>query len=197
MRAFNPILRNLICLLWKKKLDIFPVDLGLWFLKDSHMDFISYTDADFTGCKIYRKSNSRSCYFLGSSLVSWSSKKQNSMALSTTKVEYIVAENCCAQVLWMIQTLWDFGLEFTKVPVFCDNTSVINLSKNHIQYSWTKHIEIRYHFLRDHLQKGDISLEFVSTEDQLADIFTKPLDATWFCNFRRNLSFVHLSVLNI
>ena len=140
------------------------------------MDLISYIDANFADYKIDRKSTSGSCHFLGSSLLSLSSQKQNSIALSTIEEEYIVVGSCCAQVLWMIQTLRDFGLEFTKVSIFCDNTSAINLSKNHIQNSRTKNIEIRYHFLRDHLQKGGIFLKFVATEDQLADTFTKPLD---------------------
>ena len=152
------------------------VDLELWFPKDTHMNFISYTDADFASCKIDRKSTSGSCHFLGSSLVYWSSKKQNSVSLSTTEAKNITAGSCCAQVLQMIQTLRDFDLKFTKVSIFCDNTSTINLSINPIQHFKTKNIEIRHHFLRDHLQKGDISLEFVSTEDQLANIFIKSLD---------------------
>nr|CAN80699.1 hypothetical protein VITISV_000889 [Vitis vinifera] len=107
-------------------------------------------DADFAGCKVERKSTSGTCHFLGHSLASWHSKKQNSVA-------------------------FDFNLIFEHVPIKCDNTKAINISKNLVQHSRTKHIEIRHHFLRDHAQKGDITLEFVSTKDQLADIFTKPL----------------------
>ena len=89
------------------------------------MDLIRYTDVDFDDCQLDRKSTSGSCPFLGSSLVSWSSKKQNSTTLSTTEAEYITAGSCCAQVLWMIQTLRDFSLELTKVSIFCDNTSAL------------------------------------------------------------------------
>ncbi|RVW66308.1 Copia protein [Vitis vinifera] len=97
---------------------------------------------------------------IGHSLVSWHSKKQNSVALSMAEAEYIAAGLCCAQILWMKQTLSDFNLIFEHVPIKCDNTSAINISKNPVQHSRTKHIEIRHHFLRDHAQKGDITLEF-------------------------------------
>ena len=82
------------------------------------MDFISYTNADFADYKLDRKSTSGSCHFLDSSLVSWSCKKQNSTALSATEAEYITTSSYCAQVLWMIKTLRDFGLELTKVLIF-------------------------------------------------------------------------------
>jgi hypothetical protein len=107
--------------------------------------------------------------------VSWSSKKQNCVALSTIEAEYIAAGACCAQLLWMKQTLRDFGCEFNKIPLLCDNESAIKLANNLMQHSRTKHIDIRHHFLRDHEAKGDIELFHVSTENQLADIFTKPL----------------------
>ena len=97
------------------------------------------------------------------------------VTLSTTKAEYIAASLCCVQILWMKQTLSDFDLSFEHVPIKCDNTSAISISKNLMQHSRTKHIEIRHHFLRDHAQKGDITLEFVSTKDQLVDTLTKPL----------------------
>ena len=83
------------------------------------------------------------------------------------EAEYIAIGLGCAQVLWMKQTLSDYGLTFSHVPIKCHNTSAISISKNPVQYSRTNHIEIRNHFLRDHAQKGDITLEFVLTEDQL------------------------------
>ena len=92
-----------------------------------------------------------------------------------SEVECIAISLCCAQILRMKQTLSDFDLSFEHVPIKCYNTSAISISKNLVQYSRTKHIEIRHHFLRDYAQKGDITLEFVSTKDQLVDIFTKPL----------------------
>jgi hypothetical protein len=108
--------------------------------------------------------------------VSWASKKQNSVALSTVEAEYIVAGHCCAQLLWMRQTLRDYGYKLTKVPLLCDNESAIRMADNPVEHSRTKHIVIWYHFLRDHQQKGDIEIAYINTKDQLADIFTKPLN---------------------
>ena len=87
----------------------------------------------------------------------------------------------------MQQTLKDYNLSFQKTPIFCDNTSAINLSKNPVHHSRTKHIEVRHHFLRGHIIKNDIKLEYISTKEQLADIFTKPLDETQFIKIRRDL----------
>ena len=151
------------------------IDLGLWYPRGTHIDLTCYSDADFAGYKIDRKSTRGTCHFLGHSLVSWFIKKQNSVLLSTTKAEYIDVGSCCAQALWMKQTLRDYDINLEQILIMCDITIAINLSRNLIQRSKTKHIEIRHNFLRDHVKKGDIALEFISTEKQLADIFTKPL----------------------
>jgi uncharacterized membrane protein len=103
-------------------------------------------------------STSGTYQLLGRSLISWSSKKQNSVALSTAEAEYISAGSCCTQLLWMKATLNDFGIKFKNVPLFCDNESVIKMTQNPVQHSRTKHIDIRHHFIRDHQQKGDIAL---------------------------------------
>jgi hypothetical protein len=134
----------------------------------STFDLIGYSDADWAGCEIDRKSTSGTYQFLGRSLVSWASKKQNFVALSTAEVEYIVAGHCCAQLLWMRQTLRDYGYKLSKVPLLCDNESVICMADNPVDHSRTKHIDIRYHFLRDHQQKGDIEIAYVNTQNQLA-----------------------------
>ncbi|XP_059635284.1 uncharacterized protein LOC132277441, partial [Cornus florida] len=164
--------------------------LGLWYPRHTSFDLVGYSDADFGGCKVDRKSTSGTCHFIGQSLVSWSCKKQNSIALSTAEAEYIAAGSCCAQTLYIKQQLEDFGLYFDHIPIMCDNTSAICISKNPIQHSRTKHIEIRYHFLRDHVSKGDIDLIFVTTEKQLADIFTKPLQEERFCLLRREIGMI-------
>jgi hypothetical protein len=150
--------------------------------------YLVYSDADWAGCKINRKSTSGTCQFLGRSLVSWASKKQNSVALSTTEAEYIAAGHCCAQLLWMRQTLRDYGYKLTKVPLLCDNESAIRMADNPVEHSHTKHIAIRYHFLRDHQQKGDIKIAYINTKEQLADIFTKPLDEQTFNKLRHELN---------
>jgi hypothetical protein len=133
-------------------------NLGLWYPKGSTFDLLGYSDSDYAGCKVDRKSTTGTCQFLGSSLVSWSLKKQNSVALSTTEAEYVAAGACCAQLLWMKQTLSDYGCEFSNIPLLCDNESVIKLANNPVQHSRTKHIDIRHHFLRDHEAKGDIAI---------------------------------------
>jgi hypothetical protein len=120
--------------------------------------------------------------------VSWSSKKQYFVALSTTEAEYVTAGQCCAQLLWMRQTLRDFGYNLSKVPLLCDKESAIRLADNPVEHSRTKHIDIRHHILRDHQQRGDIDICHVSIDHQLADIFTKPLDERRFCELRSEIN---------
>ena len=130
--------------------------LGLWYPKGSEFDLVGFSDADYAGDKVDRKSTSGTCHFLGRSLVCWSSKKQSYVSLSTAESEYIAAGSCCAQLLWMKQTLKDYGIHLKQVPLYCDNESAIKIANNPVQHSKTKHIEIRHHFLRDHVVKEDI-----------------------------------------
>nr|AAP12940.1 transposon protein, putative, CACTA, En/Spm sub-class [Oryza sativa Japonica Group]ABF96438.1 transposon protein, putative, CACTA, En/Spm sub-class [Oryza sativa Japonica Group] len=168
--------------------------IGLWYPKGAKFKIVSYSDLDYAVCKVDRKSTSGSCQMLGRSLVSWSSKKQNSVALSTAEAEYVSAGSCCAQLLWMKQTLLDYGISFTKTPLLCDNDSAIKIANNPVQHSRTKHIDIRYHFLKDHVvAKSDIVISHIRTENQLADIFTKPLDETRFCKLRNELNVIDFS----
>jgi hypothetical protein len=161
---------------------------GIWYPKGYTFDLIEYSNSDYVGCNVDRNSTSGTCQFLGRSMVSWSYKKQASVALSTAEAEYIAAGQCCAQLLWMRQTLRDFGYNLSKVPLLCDNGSVICLANNPVEHSRTKHIDIRHHFLRDHQQKGDINVYQISTKNQLADIFTKPLDEKRFCRLCSELN---------
>ncbi|KAJ9545140.1 hypothetical protein OSB04_024847 [Centaurea solstitialis] len=155
-------------------------NMGLWYSKDSGFDLTAYSDSDFAGCKIDRKSTTGGCHLLGGKLVSWTSKKQNSVSTSTAEAEYVAAGICCAQVLWLRNQLQDYDIQLSKIPIYCDNTSAIAIANNPVLHSKTKHIEVRYHFIRDHVMNGDIELHFVPTEYQLADLFTKPLDVTRF-----------------
>ncbi|GJW37827.1 hypothetical protein Tco_0060747, partial [Tanacetum coccineum] len=122
-----------------------------------------------------RRSTSGSIQLLGDRLVSWSSKRQKSAAISSTKAEYIALSGCCAQVLWMRSELTDYGFEFNKIPMYCDNKSAIALCCNNVQHSRSKHIDIIFHFIKEHVENGMIKLYFVNTEYELADIFTKAL----------------------
>jgi hypothetical protein len=125
---------------------VYTPKFGLWCPKGSTFDLIGYSDVDWAGCKIDRKSTSGTYQFLGRSLVSWASKKQNSVALSTAEAEYIAAGHCCTQFLWMRQTLIDYGYKLSKVPLLCDNESATRMTDNPFEHSRTKHIDIQYHF---------------------------------------------------
>ncbi|GJR79846.1 retrovirus-related pol polyprotein from transposon TNT 1-94 [Tanacetum coccineum] len=151
------------------------VNRGLWYPKDSSIALTAFADADHAGCQDTRRSTSGSMQFLGDRLVSWSSKRQKSAAISSTEAEYIAMSGCCAQILWMRSQLTDYGLGFNKIPMYCDNKSAIALCCNNVQHSRSKHIDIRFHFIKEHVENGVIELYFVNTEYQLADIFTKPL----------------------
>ena len=161
--------------------------LGIWYDKHSSFDLHAFSDADYGGCRIDRKSTSGTCQFIGNMLISWFSKKQSSVALSTTEAEYMALSSCCAQILWLRQQLCDFGLILNDIPIYCDNTSAISLSKNPVLHSKAKHIDIRHHFLRDHVNQGTIRIEYVDTKNQIADILTKPLNQERFEFLRHNL----------
>lgn len=165
-------------------------EMGLWYPKGSTCTLIGYSDSEFARCKLDRKSTSGTCHILGNSLVSWFSKKQTSVALSTTEAKYVAAGSYCAQILWMKQQLIDYGVYLDHIPIKCDNTSAINLTKNPVMHSRTKHIEIRHHFIRDHIQSGDVVIEHIDTSKQLADIFTKPLNKESFFFIIRELGII-------
>jgi hypothetical protein len=163
------------------------IHLGLWYPKESGIETIVYADSDHAGDYVDRKSTSGICTFIGCCLTSWFSKKQTALAISTTEAEYVSAGKACQQALWMKQALVDYGIRLENVPIMCDNKGAIDLSKNPVQHSRTKHIEIRHHFLRDNVQKGNISIEKVASEDNIADIFTKPLKRELFNHLRLGL----------
>nr|GEX93545.1 copia protein [Tanacetum cinerariifolium] len=149
--------------------------MGLWYSKYTAMALTAYADADHAGCQDTQRSTSGSAQFLGDKLASWSSKKLKSTAISTIEAEYITMSGCCAQIVWMRSQLTDYGFVFNKIPLYCDNRSVIALCCNNVQHSKSKHIDIRHHFIRDQVEKGVVELYFVTTDYQLADIFTKAL----------------------
>ena len=168
-------------------------NFGLWYPKGASFDLMGYLDLDWAGDVVDRKSTSGGCQFLGGSLVSWSSKKQNCVSLSSTEAEYELAASCCAQLLWMRQTLKDYGGTCEKVPLLCDNESAIKISRNPVLHSKTRHIKIRHHFIRKYIKRGEIDIIYVNTQEQLADIFTKPLDEARFCELRNELNIIDSS----
>ncbi|GKE27802.1 hypothetical protein Tco_1443186 [Tanacetum coccineum] len=150
-------------------------NMGLWYTKDSGFQLTRFSDVDYAECKDTFKSTSSRAQFLGEELVSWSSKKQDYMALSTAETEYVSLSACCAQVLWIRIQLTDYGFHFNKIPIYYDSKSAIAISCNLVQHSRTKHIVVRYHFIKEHVEKGTIELYFVKTDYQLADLFIKSL----------------------
>ena len=100
-------------------------NLALWYPRDSAFELFGYTDSDYAGCNLDKKSTSGGCHFLGNRLISWSSKKQTSVSISTAEAEYVAAGRCCAQLLWIQNQLLHYGIKFSKTPIFCDNTNAI------------------------------------------------------------------------
>lgn len=164
------------------------LNYGIWFTHDTTANLAGYTDANWAGCADDRKSTSGECFYIGNNLVSWLSKKHNSISLSTAEAEYIAAGSGCTQLLWMKQMLVDYGITQGTITLFCDNTSAINISKNPVQHSHTKHIDIHHHFIRDLVEDGTILLEYLDSEHQKADLFTKPLDYTRFEYLRKSVA---------
>ncbi|GKC80648.1 hypothetical protein Tco_1131422 [Tanacetum coccineum] len=149
--------------------------LGLWCPKGTSLETIVYADSDHAGDYVNRKSTSGVCTFMGCCLTSWFPKKQTAIANSTIEAEYVSARKACQQALWMKQALVDYDIKLDDIPVLCDNKGAIDQSKNPVLHSRTKHIEVRHHFLRDNVQKGNITIEKVTSEDNIANILTKPL----------------------
>ncbi|CAM8948316.1 unnamed protein product [Rhodiola kirilowii] len=119
-------------------------DFGIWYTKDTNPHLVCYCDADWAGNAEDRKSTSGGCFFLGNNLVSWFSKKQNSISLSTAEAEYIAAGSSYTQLLWMKPMLSEYGVKQEEMILYCDNMSAISISKNPVQHSRTKHIDIRH-----------------------------------------------------
>ncbi|GJU34652.1 hypothetical protein Tco_1183006 [Tanacetum coccineum] len=161
--------------------------LGLWYPKGTNIETVVYADSDHAGDYVDRKSTSGICTFMGCCLTYWFSKKQTALAISTTEAEYLSTGNACQQALWMKQALIDYDVRLDDVPIMCDNKGAIDLSKNPVQHSRTKHIEIRHHFLCDNVLKGHISIEKVSSVANIADILTKPLKCESFNYLRLGL----------
>ncbi|GJT75551.1 putative ribonuclease H-like domain-containing protein [Tanacetum coccineum] len=152
--------------------------LGLWYLKDSPFDLVSYTDSDYAGASLDKKSTTRGCQFLGCRLISWQCKKQIVVANSTTKAEYIAASNCYGQVLWIQNQLLDYRYNFMHTKIHIDNESTICIVKNSVFHSMTKHIKIRHHFIKDSNEKKLIQMIKIHTNQNVAYLLTKAFDAT-------------------
>nr|GFA84855.1 copia protein [Tanacetum cinerariifolium] len=138
------------------------IHMGLWYPKDTGFELTAFLDLDHAGCLDSRKSTSG-------------------------EVEYVSLSACCTQVLWMRTQLTDYDFYFDKIPMYCDSKAAIAISCNPVQYSRTKNIDVRYHFIKEKVEKGIVELFFVETENQLADLFTKALPEERFKYLVRKL----------
>ncbi|GKB34481.1 putative ribonuclease H-like domain-containing protein [Tanacetum coccineum] len=152
--------------------------LGLWYPRDSPFDLEAFSDSDYAGASLDRKSTTGGCQFLGKRLISWQCKKQTIVANSTTEAEYVAAANCCGQVLWIQNQMLDYGFNFMNTKIYIDNESTICIVKNPVFHSKTKHIEIRHHFIRDSYEKKLIQVIKIHTDQNVADLLTKAFDAS-------------------
>ncbi|XP_050916316.1 secreted RxLR effector protein 161-like [Lathyrus oleraceus] len=164
-------------------------NVGLWYPNGSICNLVGYSDADYAGSKTDRKSNSGTCHILGNTLVSRACKKQACVSLRVAEAEYIATGSCCAQILWLKQQLGDYKLNLGCIPLCCDNIGAINITKNPVVHSRTKHIDIQNHFLRDHVLQGDVEVTFVDTHNQPLTSSQNHWHENCFTKFEGNLEF--------
>ncbi|GKE96115.1 hypothetical protein Tco_1580970, partial [Tanacetum coccineum] len=158
----------------------------------SSFDLEAYSDSDYDGANLDRKSTTGGCQFLGRRLISWQCKKQTIVATSTTEAEYVAAANCCGKVLWIQNQMLDYGFNFMNTKIYIDNESTICIVKNPVFHSKTKHIEIRHHFIRDAYEKNLIQVLKIYTDDNVVDLLTKAFDVCMFNFLIINIGMLYL-----
>jgi hypothetical protein len=170
-------------------------DYGLFYEARTELQVHGYIDADWVGSILDMRSTSGFMFSFGSAAVTWSSKKQSTVALSSTEAEYRGVAMAACEVAWLCKLLGDLGLHVDRqVVIYCDNLSSIQLARNPVFHARTKHIEVHYHFIKEKVLAGEIDLIYVSTEDQVADIFTKVLGAEKHRRFRSMLGVMELEL---
>ncbi|GJS02635.1 putative reverse transcriptase, RNA-dependent DNA polymerase [Tanacetum coccineum] len=165
--------------------------LGLWYPRDSPFELEAYSDSDYGGDSLDRKSTTGGCQFLGRRLISWQCKKQTIVANSTTEAKYAAAANYCRQVLWIQNQMMDYGFNFMNTKIHIDNKSTISVIKILVAHSRTKHIEIRFHFIKDCYEKRLIEVIKIHTDSNVVDLLTKGFDV-----IRINFLVVSIGMLN-
>lgn len=169
--------------------------LGIMYERKASVELQGWTDSDYAGDIDDRKSTSGYVFKLSSGSVSWSSKKQPIVTLSTTEAEFVAAASCACQAVWLRRILEQLGESQKNCTIIqCDNSSSIKLSKNPVLHGKCKHIDVRYHFLRDLTKEGIVEMTHCSTQEQIADIMTKPLKLETFCKLREKLGICEVSI---
>jgi hypothetical protein len=173
------------------------MSFGLFYRKGEKQELIGYTDSDYAGDQDDRKSTSGYVFMLSSGAVSWSSKKQPVVTLSTTEAEFIAAASSVCQSVWLRRILQQLNHEPRKsTTIYCDNSSTIKLSKNPVLHGRSKHIDVQFHFLRELTKDEVVELIQCSSQEQVADIMTKPLKLDVFQNLRELLGVYPLMDIN-
>ncbi|BBH05473.1 Disease resistance protein CC-NBS-LRR class family [Prunus dulcis] len=158
-------------------------NFGLFYPASNELKLVGYSDCDWAGDKDDRKSTTGFVFYLGDAAFTWSSKN-----LSTCEAEYVAATSCVCHAIWLRNLLRELNLPQKKATeIYVDNKSALALAKNPVFHDRSKHIDTRYHYIRECLSKKDIELKYVKFEDQIADIFTKPLKLETFRRLRRSL----------
>ena len=175
------------------------LDYGLFYKKrkSERHELVGFSDSDYTGDVDDCKSTSGYVFLLSGAAVSWSSKKQPVVTLSTTEAEFIAAASCACQGIWLRRILEE--VKYTQqgpIMLFCDNSSTIKLSKNPVLHGRSKHIDVRFHFLRDLTKEGKVELVHCRNVEQIADILTKPLKAESFMKLRALLGMCSIDEIN-
>lgn len=159
------------------------IDLGLFYSSYDDFNLVGYCDSDYAGNVNDRESTSGFMFFLGGSVISWSSKKQSIVTLSTCEAEYVASTSCTCHAIWLRRLLKELNLPQIEATMICvDNKFAQALAKNPVYHDRSKNIDTRYHFIRECIAKKEVELKYVKSHDQVADIFTKPLK---FKNFQR------------
>ncbi|KAJ0491696.1 putative RNA-directed DNA polymerase [Helianthus annuus] len=169
------------------------LEYGMWYGKKQEIKLEGFTDSDWGSSFEDWKSVSANMFSIGSGAISWCSKKQPVVALSTCEAEYIAANTAACQAVWLRKLLKELGYDQDNpTTIWCDNKSATFLTKNQAYHSRSKHIDIRFHYIRDLVEERKVELKFCATEEQVADVFTKPLGKEQFCYLRSRLGVMEL-----
>ncbi|KAL4183531.1 hypothetical protein AMTRI_Chr11g155550 [Amborella trichopoda] len=181
----NPFVHHLGAVKWILRYIRATSNYGIWYKPVPNFQLVGFTDNDWAGFVDDRKSTSGYVFNLGSGVASWSSKKQATTALSSSEAEYIATTTTVCQAVWMKRILEDLKqVQGYATEIYCDNQATISMTKNPVFHWRTKHIELRHHCIRDVVAKGVITMKYCSTNEQVADGFTKTLSYPKFVKFR-------------
>jgi hypothetical protein len=157
------------------------LNFGIHYYTSKRFNLVGFSDFDWGGSLDDQKSTSGNCLSFGSGLITWSSKKQSIVSLSSTEAEYVAVTSTGTQALWLRKVLEEIGeKKIHPTMILCDNTSAIKLAKNPVHHRRTKHFDLKYQFIRDLVQKKEVELRYIKTQEQLVDIFTKAVSKVHF-----------------